>query len=96
MRPFEGIKVIDLTHVLAGPFCAYQLAVLGAEVIKVEPPDLPDQAREGGSDKALNRRRMGTLYLAQGANKRSLVLDLKREAGREVLRRLAAGADVLV
>jgi len=43
-RPFEGIKVIDITHVLAGPFAAYQLALLGADVIKVEAPDDPDQS----------------------------------------------------
>ncbi len=95
-RPFEGLRVIDLTHVLAGPFCAYQLAVLGAETIKVEPPDEPDQAREGGSDRDLNESRMGTLYMAQGANKRSVTLDLKQIEGREVLKRLVAGADVLV
>ena len=48
MRPFEGIKIIDVTHVLAGPFAAYQLALLGADVIKVEDPHECDQSREGG------------------------------------------------
>jgi crotonobetainyl-CoA:carnitine CoA-transferase CaiB-like acyl-CoA transferase len=95
-RPFEGIRIIDITHVLAGPFAAYQLAVLGAEVIKVEHPDEPDQSREGGTDRALNRGNMGTSFLTQGSNKRSITLDLKQEAGREVLRRLVARADVLV
>ena len=95
-RPFEGIRIIDVTHVLAGPFAAYQLAVLGADVIKVEHPDEPDQSREGGTDRALNRRNMGTSFLTQGSNKRSITLDLKQEDGREVLRRLVAGADVLV
>jgi crotonobetainyl-CoA:carnitine CoA-transferase CaiB-like acyl-CoA transferase len=95
-RPFEGIRIIDITHVLAGPFAAYQLAVLGADVIKVEHPDEPDQSREGGTDRALNRRNMGTSFLTQGSNKRSITLDLKQEAGREILKRLVKGADVLV
>ena len=95
-RPFEGIRIIDITHVLAGPFAAYQLAVLGADVIKVEHPDEPDQSREGGTDRALNRRNMGTSFLTQGSNKRSITLDLKTEAGREILKKLVAGADVLV
>jgi crotonobetainyl-CoA:carnitine CoA-transferase CaiB-like acyl-CoA transferase len=95
-RPFEGIRIIDITHVLAGPFAAYQLAVLGADVIKVEAPDEPDQSRDGGTDRALNRQHMGTSFLTQGSNKRSITLDLKQEAGREVLRRLAARADILV
>ena len=50
MRPFEGVKILDCTHVLAGPFATYQLAVLGADVIKVEDPNEPDQSRESGSD----------------------------------------------
>jgi crotonobetainyl-CoA:carnitine CoA-transferase CaiB-like acyl-CoA transferase len=95
-RPFEGIRIIDITHVLAGPFAAYQLAVLGADVIKVEHPDDPDQSRGGGTDRALNRAQMGTSFLTQGSNKRSITLDLKDERGREVLERLVAGADVLV
>jgi crotonobetainyl-CoA:carnitine CoA-transferase CaiB-like acyl-CoA transferase len=95
-RPFEGIRVIDVTHVLAGPFATYQLAVLGADVIKVEHPDEPDQSRGAGTDKALNRRNMGTAFLTQGSNKRSITLDLKREADREILKKLVATADVFV
>ena len=95
-RPFEGIKAIDLTHVLAGPFCAYQLAVLGADVIKVEPPGEPDQVRASGTDKVLNRAGMGTNYLGQAANKRSITLDLKKDEGCQILRRMVAGADVLL
>src|SRR5881392_4468028 len=95
-RPFEGIRVIDVTHVLAGPFAAYQLAVLGADVIKVEHPDEPDQSRSSGTDKALNRRKMGTAFLTQASNKRSIALDLKLEKDREVLKKLVATADVFV
>src|ERR687883_655289 len=97
MRPFEGIKILDCTHVLAGPFAAYQLGVLGADVIKVEDPNEPDQSRESGSDHALNKQRMGTSFLTQGSNKRSIALNLKSEGGREALKRLAADwADVFV
>ena len=86
-RPFEGIRIIDITHVLAGPFATYQLAVLGADVIKVEHPQEPDQSREGGTDRALNRRNMGTSFLTQGSNKLSITLDLKTEEGREILKK---------
>ncbi len=95
-RPFEGIRVIDVTHVLAGPFATYQLAVLGADVIKVEHPDEPDQSRGSGTDKALNRRNMGTSFLTQASNKRSITLDLKTERDRDVLKQLVATADVFV
>ena len=96
MRPFEGIRVIDVTHVLAGPFAAYQLAVLGADVIKVDDPNDPDQSRSSGTDKALNDAQMGTGFLTQASNKRAITLDLKTERGREILKKLVATADVFV
>lgn len=96
MRPFEGIKVLDLTHVLAGPFAAYQLAVLGADVIKIERPDDPDQVRVQGPDRSLNAAAMGSMFLAQGCNKRSLTLNLKQPRAREILLQLVATADVLI
>ena len=96
MQPFEGIRVIDATHVLAGPFATYQLAVLGADVIKVEHPDDPDQSRGAGTDKELNRRNMGTAFLTQASNKRSITLDLKKEKERDVLKKLVATADIFV
>jgi crotonobetainyl-CoA:carnitine CoA-transferase CaiB-like acyl-CoA transferase len=96
MRPFEGIRVIDATHVLAGPFATYQMAVLGADVIKVEHPDDPDQSRVSGTDKELNRKKMGTAFLTQGSNKRSITLDLKQEKDRAILKKLAATADIFV
>jgi crotonobetainyl-CoA:carnitine CoA-transferase CaiB-like acyl-CoA transferase len=96
MRPFQGIRVIDATHVLAGPFAAYQLAVLGADVIKIEDPGDPDQSRGAGTDKALNRKGMGTSFLTQASNKRSLALDLKTEPDREILKALVKTADVFV
>jgi len=96
MRPFEGIRVIDATHVLAGPFATYQLAVLGADVIKVEHPEEPDQSRINGTDKELNHRNMGTAFLTQASNKRSLALDLKQEKDRDILKKLVATADIFV
>jgi crotonobetainyl-CoA:carnitine CoA-transferase CaiB-like acyl-CoA transferase len=95
-RPFEGIRVIDLTHVLAGPFATYQLAVLGADVIKVEHPDDPDQSRGSGTDRALNRAQLGTSFLAQASNKRAITLDLKTERDRDILKKLVTTADVFV
>ena len=95
-RPFEGIRIIDITHVLAGPFAAYQLGLMGADVIKVEHPDEPDQSRDSGSDNELNHAGMGTGFLTQGSNKRAITLNLKTEQGREILKRLVATADVLV
>jgi crotonobetainyl-CoA:carnitine CoA-transferase CaiB-like acyl-CoA transferase len=88
MRPFEGVKILDCTHVLAGPFAAYQLAVLGADVIKVDDPTEPDQSRESGADHTLNKAGMGTGFLTQGSNKRAIALNLKTEGGREALKRL--------
>jgi crotonobetainyl-CoA:carnitine CoA-transferase CaiB-like acyl-CoA transferase len=96
MQPFEGIRVIDATHVLAGPFATYQLALLGADVIKVENPDYPDQSRGAGTDKELNRRNMGTAYLTQASNKRSITLDLKQARDRNTLKKLVVTADVFV
>lgn len=96
MRAFEGIRILDLTHVLAGPFCAYQLGLLGAEIIKIENPHSPDQSRRNGVDNTGNDAGMGTHYLTQGGGKRALALDLAHPMGREVLRRLAARADVLI
>jgi CoA:oxalate CoA-transferase len=91
-----GVRVLDLTNVLAGPFCCYQLAQLSAEVIKVEAPGTGDLARQLGADPELNRRGMGASFLAQNAGKQSIVLDLKHRKGHEAFMRLAATADVVV
>jgi len=95
-KAFSGLRVIDTTHVLAGPFASYQMALLGAEVIKVESPAEPDQARFQGADRALVRKEMGAAFLSQSAGKKALALDLKTDAGRDALKRLAATADVFV
>ena len=84
----KGIRVLDLTNVLAGPFCAYQLALLGADVIKVEVPGLGDLARQLGADADLNAKKMGSSFLYQNGGKRSITVNLKSKEGREVLLRL--------
>lgn len=91
-----GVRVLDLTNVLAGPFCAYQLALLGADVLKIEAPDGGDLARQLGADAELNAHHMGASFLAQNAGKKSLCLNLKSPDGKEVLKRLVRDADVLV
>jgi crotonobetainyl-CoA:carnitine CoA-transferase CaiB-like acyl-CoA transferase len=96
VKPFSGIVVLDITHVLAGPFATYQLGTLGADVIKIENPDDCDQSRHTGSVPGLNRTAMGTNFLAQNSNKRSLSLNLKSPEGREILYQLVKQADVLV
>ena len=95
MRPLDGIRVLDLTNVLAGPFCCHQLAHLGADVIKVEAAGRGDLARNLGADHELNAAGMGVSFLAQNAGKRSVTVNLKHDAGRALFLRLAATADVL-
>lgn len=92
----SGIRVIDITNVLAGPFCAYQLALSGAEVIKVEVPGTGDLARQLGADGELSQQLMGASFLAQNGGKKSITLNLKLEGGKEIFRRLVQSADVLV
>ena len=94
--PLTGFRILDLTNVLAGPFCCDQLGQLGAEIIKIEVPGNGDLARQLGADPALNEKRMGASFLAQNAGKKSLTLDLKAPRGKEVLRRLVGAADALV
>lgn len=96
MKLLDNVRVIDLTNVLAGPFGTMHLALLGAEVIKIENPDGGDLARKLGNVPHLNQALMGTSFLAQNANKKSLTLNLKVEEGKEILRRLVETSDVLV
>ncbi len=96
MQAFSNIRVLDLTHVIAGPFCTYQLAVMGADVIKVEPPHNPDISRVSGPISAAGEAGMGSDFTAQNANKRAVCIDLKTAPGREILARLIASADVFV
>ena len=96
LRPLDGIRVLDLTNVLAGPFCCHQLAHMGAEVIKVEVPGRGDLARQLGADPDLNDKLMGVSFLAQNAGKRSVTLNLKDDRGKDLLKRLVRSAAILV
>ena len=92
-RALDGLRVLDLSRVLAGPLCAQMLADHGAEVIKVEPPE-GDEARRIGPP--LDERGECAYFAALNRGKRSIALDLSRPAGCVVLERLLAGADVLI
>ncbi len=96
-RPLlEGVRVLDLTNVLAGPFATLHLALMGAEVIKIENPKDGDLARKLGILPALNDQLMGTSFLAQNANKKSVTLNTKSPEGRELFLALVKNADVIV
>ena len=95
-RPLDGVRVLDLTNVLAGPYCTYHLMLLGAEVIKIEQPGRGDLARSLGPDPELNRARMGASFQAQNAGKKSIELDLKADGDRATFTELVTHADVLV
>jgi CoA:oxalate CoA-transferase len=96
MKLLEKVKVLDLTNVLSGPFATMHLALLGADVIKVENPEGGDLARKLGNVSNLNKQLMGTSFLAQNVNKKSLTLNLKLDEAKEIFRKLVETADVLV
>ncbi|WP_299371763.1 CoA transferase [uncultured Tateyamaria sp.] len=95
-KPLGGIRVLDLTNVLAGPFCCHQLVHMGAEVIKVEAPGRGDLARQLGADPDLNARGMGVSFLAQNAGKKSVTVNFKHPEGKALFERLVTTADVVV
>lgn len=96
MTTLSHVRVLDMTNVLAGPFCCHQLAHMGADVIKVEVPGSGDLARQLGGDPDLNDKKMGVSFLAQNAGKRSITINLKSERGKKLFRELVKTADVLV
>ena len=94
--PLGGVRVLDLSNVLAGPFCGYHLARLGAEVIKVENPKGGDLARRLGADPAMAEGLMGLSFVAVNAGKQSVAIDLKSPEGKEILFRLVERSDALL
>jgi CoA:oxalate CoA-transferase len=94
--PLNGVRVLDLSNVLAGPFCGYNLARLGAEVIKVENPVGGDLARKLGADPEMAERLMGLSFVAVNAGKHSVTLDLKNPDAKEAFLRLVERSDVVL
>ena len=91
--PLQGIRVLDLTRILAGPYCTMLLGDMGADVIKVEPPRTGDDTRSWGPPFVAGE---STYFLSINRNKRSVTIDLKTRAGVELVRSLAAKCDVVV
>jgi crotonobetainyl-CoA:carnitine CoA-transferase CaiB-like acyl-CoA transferase len=96
MKLLQGIRVLDMTNVLAGPFATLHLALAGAEVVKIENPEGGDLARKLGNVPELNQQLMGTSFLAQNTNKKSLTLNLKEPEAKEIFTKLVGTADILV
>lgn len=92
-RPLSGIKVLDVSRVISGPLCTQSLADLGAEVYKIETPGPGDDTRHWPP---FHKEEFGAVFMAMNRNKRSLALDLKAEAGREIIREMARQCDVFV
>ena len=95
MKPFAGVRILDFTQVFAGPFGCYQLALLGADVIKVERPG-GDDMRRGPPNRQWSERNLSTGWMAINSNKRNIALDLTTPKAIEIVRRLAAKADVVM
>jgi len=95
-RILDGIRVLDLTNVLSGPFASLHLALLGAEVIKIENPKDGDLARKLGIVPEYNKQLMGTSFLAQNCNKKSITLNTKSPQGKEIFKKLVKDADVVI
>ncbi|HSW18726.1 MAG TPA: CoA transferase, partial [Ramlibacter sp.] len=94
--PLDGVRVLDLSKVLAGPLCAQYLGDMGADVIKVESPGAGDETRHWPPFREAGSHRTGAVFLSANRNKRSVSLDLGSAAGREAAHRLAARADVVI
>ena len=94
--PLAGIRVLDVTNVLAGPFCSYQLVLMGAEVVKIEQPGSGDLARRLGADRATAERLMGASFVAVNAGKQSVTLNLKMPAAKNIFKQLVTQSQVVI
>src|SRR5688500_12961305 len=93
MKPLDGLRVIDLTQAMAAPYCTMNLADMGADVIKIEPPGEGEPTRQLG---AAQKNGHSATFMTMNRGKRGLAVDLKAPDGVEIVRRLAAKADVFV
>jgi crotonobetainyl-CoA:carnitine CoA-transferase CaiB-like acyl-CoA transferase len=93
-KPFAGVRILDFTRYLAGPYGTYQLALLGADVVKIESHE-GDESRVSPADRMWAERKMAPSFLSMNGNKRSITLDLRRPAAIEIVKRLVVGADVV-
>ncbi len=98
--PLDGVRVLDLSRVLAGPFCAQNLADMGADVIKVERPGTGDDTRAWGPPYLRDAQGQDTTesayYLSTNRNKRSIAIDLATPEGADAVRKIASQCDVLI
>ena len=94
--PLKGVRVLECASVIAGPYCAYMLALLGAETIKIERPVAGDWMRSQGGDAALVAAGLGSTFLSCNAAKRSVALNLKDPRGVKIAREIAAGVDIMI
>ncbi len=94
--PLHGIRVLDLTNIVAGPLATYQMALMGADVIKIETPGTGDLSRKMGADATLAKRGMGVSYCALNAGKKSITLNLKHDEAKDIFRKLVKNADVVM
>src|SRR6202521_3528798 len=94
--PLHGVRVLDVTNVLAGPFCSFQLVLLGAEVLKIEHPENGDLARRLGADVKMNEELMGISFVAVNAGKQSVTINLKSPEGKQIFKELAAISQVVI
>src|ERR1700680_5351308 len=95
-RPRHAVRVLDVTNVLAGPFCSFQLVLLGAEVIKIEHPENGDLARRLGADVKMKKELMGASFVAVNAGKQSVTINLKSPESKQIFKELAAISHVVI
>jgi crotonobetainyl-CoA:carnitine CoA-transferase CaiB-like acyl-CoA transferase len=94
-KPFAGIRIIDFTRYVAGPFGTYQLALLGADVIKIEPHSGDEMRLSSPVSREWSQKKLGPSFIGINSNKRSITLDLTKPQAVEIVKKLAAGADIV-